>query len=352
MATQLRRSPRLAAAREKGLVGAAAREKATAPRQLGYLRIERMLFSEAAPSFALLGISSVSMTLGNKWLMLRPELKAHTELVVVLQNSAAVCVAAGLVLVGAVQIRSISRRQLLYFAWDALVLAMQTFTSFRALQHLSVSATTVCRVLAIPTVAWLERLLLGTQLDAARHACGWLVVTGALIFAHEDLSFDTGSSAGYAWAAANLAAFVTNSVIDKMFMCSSDQSATGMALLTQLFSIPVTLAQYLLLRPDATPLTTAAGLLRGLDAASLAVLATTACLAALLGRCYARCYMVASATAVTIAGNINRGVAIVLSVPLFGARMTVTQVGGLLICVCGAFAFSLLGQWRGTGKRD
>ena len=341
MTTQLRRSPRLAAAREK----------AAAPPQPG--RMERLLIGDAAPSFALLAIASVSMTLGNKWLMLRPELKAHIELVVVLQNSAAVCVAAGLALLGVVQIRSVSRRQLLYFGWDALVLAMQTFTSFRALQHLSVSAATVCRVLAIPTVAWLERLLLGARLDVARHACGWLVVTGALIFAHQDLSLDTGSLAGYAWAAANLVAFVSNSVIDKMFMCSSDQSATGMAMLTQLFSIPVTLAQYLVLRPDATPLATTAGLLRGLDAASLAVLATTACLAALLGRCYARCYMVASATAVTIAGNINRGIAIVLSVPLFGARMTITQVGGLLVCVCGAFAFSLLGQWRRTPrKRD
>ena len=310
-----------------------------------------MLVGAAAPSFALLTIASVSMTLGNKWLMLRPELRAHTELVVVLQNSGAVCVAAGLALLGAVQIRSVSRRQLLYFGWDALVLAVQTFTSFRALQHLSVSATTVCRVMAIPTVAWLERLALGARLDAARHACGWLIVTGALIFAHQDLSLDTGSTVGYAWAAANLVAFVSNSVIDKMFMSNSDQSAAGMAMLTQLFSIPVTLTQYLLLRPDATPLTTAAELLRGLDATSLAVLASTACLAALLGCCYARCYMVASATAVTIAGNINRGIAIVLSVPLFGARMTITQVVGLLLCVCGALAFSLLGQWRVPVKK-
>ena len=110
MTTQLRRSPRLAAAREK----------AAAPPQPG--RMERLLIGDAAPSFALLAIASVSMTLGNKWLMLRPELKAHIELVVVLQNSAAVCVAAGLALLGVVQIRSVSRRQLLYFGWDALVL--------------------------------------------------------------------------------------------------------------------------------------------------------------------------------------------------------------------------------------
>ena len=114
MTTQLRRSPRLAAAREK----------AAAPPQPG--RMERLLIGDAAPSFALLAIASVSMTLGNKWLMLRPELKAHIELVVVLQNSAAVCVAAGLALLGVVQIRSVSRRQLLYFGWDALVLLVHS----------------------------------------------------------------------------------------------------------------------------------------------------------------------------------------------------------------------------------
>jgi uncharacterized membrane protein len=74
-------------------------------------------------------------------------------------------------------------------------------------------------------------------------------------------------------------------------------------------------------------------------------------------QCYARCYKCASATAVTFAGNVNKVIAILLSLVLFGAkRTTVTQVCGMVVCLCGAFAFSLLRVRERVGgdeeKRD
>lgn len=96
-------------------------------------------------AFLLLCFASVSMTLGNKWLMTRPALRLHTELViimhraaslspspapsrnrnpspyqiVILQNSLAVCVTGSLVLLGALRVKPVSRRQMVYFTWDA-----------------------------------------------------------------------------------------------------------------------------------------------------------------------------------------------------------------------------------------
>ena len=96
-------------------------------------------------AFLLLCFASVSMTLGNKWLMTRPALRPHTELViimhraaspspspapspnrnpspyqiVILQNSLAVCVTGSLVLLGALRVKPVSRRQMVYFTWDA-----------------------------------------------------------------------------------------------------------------------------------------------------------------------------------------------------------------------------------------
>ena len=117
-----------------------------------------------------------------------------------------------------------------------------------------------------------------------------------------------------------------------------------MAMLTQLLSVPVSLGQLLFLTPSTAPLNMSAALLRSLDARAAATLAATAALAALLGQCYARCYMVASATAVTIAGNVNKAIAILLSVLIFKTRMTASQLAGLLLSLCGALVFSLLGQ--------
>ena len=306
-------------------------------------------------AFSLLCFASVSMTLGNKWLMTRPALRPHAELIVIVQNSLAVCVTGGLALLGAVRVKPVSRRQMVYFSWDAAVLAVQAWTSFRALEHLSVSASTICRVLAVPTVAWLERAALGTRLSAARHACGWVVVLGASVYARDDLVYDGSAASGYVWALANLVAFCSNSVIDKLFMSHADQTAAGMAMITQLLSVPLLLAQLVLLSDGSrpTPLATAATLLRGLSPAEAAVLLATSAMAALLGQCYARCYMVASATAVTIAGNVNKAVAILLSVAILDARMSAVQLAGLATCLGGALAFSLLGQRsQSTAKRD
>ena len=125
----------------------------------------------------------------------------------------------------------------------------------------------------------------------------------------------------------------------------------AVAMLTQLLSIPLSLAQLLLADRAATPLATTLGVLRRLDARTAAVLLATSALAALLGRCYARCYMLASATAVTIAGNVNKALAILLSVLLFGASMTLVQFAGLLVCLLGALAFSLLGHRRARTTR-
>ena len=55
-------------------------------------------------AFSLLCFASVSMTLGNKWLMTRPALRPHAELIVIVQNSLAVCVTGGLALLGAVRV--------------------------------------------------------------------------------------------------------------------------------------------------------------------------------------------------------------------------------------------------------
>ena len=65
------------------------------------------------------------------------------------------------------------------------------------------------------------------------------------------------------------------------------------------------------------------------------------------------CYKRASATTVTIAGNVNKAVAILLSVAIFDARMSAVQLAGLATCLGGALAFSLLGQRsQSTAKRD
>ena len=196
------------------------------------------------------------MTVGNKLLMSGDRsLMQHKGLVLLVQNLIAVLALGALALFRVVRISAVDRKQLLFFCWDALVLVVQTWTSFEALQHLPVSATTVVRALAIPSVAWCERLFLGTKIGLAQHAMCWAVVAGAIVYTCEDLVTSTSSyahsAAGYAWCFANLLAYVSNSVLDRVMMSESNQTASGLSLLTQALSLPHLLgARCALQRPD------------------------------------------------------------------------------------------------------
>lgn len=141
-----------------------------------------------------------------------PSLRQHTQIVVATQNMIAVTATALGCALGLVRIKPVTSQQLRFYSWDAFVLAIQLWTSFKALRYLSVSATTVCRSLAIPIVAWLELLVLGTRLDVRQHMFGWLVVLGAFVYAYDDIVSVSAPPQGYLWALANLLAFCSNSV--------------------------------------------------------------------------------------------------------------------------------------------
>lgn len=296
------------------------------------------------------------MTLGNKWLMLDGALATHKHLVLILQNGIAVAVLATLSAMRIMSVGRVDARQLLFYCWDAIVLVVQLYTSFMSLHHLPVAATTVVRALAIPLVAWSEWLLLGSRLDVMKLAASWVVLAGALLYAHEDvLATATADSAdavvGYCWAGLNLLAYVSNSVLDRVMMSTSSQSAGGMAMYTQAISIPICWSEGALFH--SLSFGSARALLLELDRRSAAALAVTGMGAALLSSCFAQCYKRASATTVTIAGNVNRAVAVLLSVLLFGTRPSPRQLAGLAVCLGGAFAYSLAGaRQKAAGLKE
>ena len=95
-----------------------------------------------------------------------------------------------------------------------------------------------------------------------------------------------------------------------------------------------------------------ASMVGSLDWPTAAALVLTGMVAAALGRAYAQCYKVASATAVCVAGNVNRMLAILLSVAFFGSRSTPTQLAGMLLCLGAACAFSVAGVRAARKAKD
>ena len=171
------------------------------------------------------------------------------------------------------------------------------------------------------------------------------MVLGAALYASEDLAQSSELRAGYGWAALNLACYCSNSLLDRVMMSRSQQTAAGLALFTQLLSLPISVGQGALFH--GVGLGSTLTLLRSLDAPTAAALAGTGGLAALLGSAYALCYQRASATTVTFAGNVNKVVAIVASSFIFGSRVTRLQVVGMAGSLGGAFAYAWFAPRRG-----
>ena len=86
----------------------------------------------AAACFALLTLSSVSMTVGNQWLMRSTALSRSKHVLVAAQNAVAVGALAAAMALGRARMAAVTRAQLAYFAWDACVLVVQLWTSFEA----------------------------------------------------------------------------------------------------------------------------------------------------------------------------------------------------------------------------
>ena len=134
-------------------------------------------------------------------------------------------------------------------------------------------------------------VVLGVRLSFSRHVTSWVVVIGAAAYAYDDFAAaDYQGRAGYMWAAANLCAYVSNSLLDRLMMTQHQQTASGMALCTQAVSIPVSLFQGMAFH-GFTPYV-GLSVLGSLDESTALALLVTGLGAALLGSCFAQCWRV------------------------------------------------------------
>jgi drug/metabolite transporter (DMT)-like permease len=292
--------------------------------------------------FALTSMASISMTLGNKWLM-TGTLAEHKHAVLILQNATAVAIIGAGMLLGLLSIEKLTRRQMAFYMWDAFVLVIQLYSSFMSLQYLPVSATTVVRALAIPLVAVSERVVLGSKLGWHQSLCACVVVLGAMLYAHEDVrgSLTSRNAVGYLWALGNLVSFASNALLDRVMMSTSKQTPMGMAMYTQGLSLPILWAEGALFHE--LTLSSVHRVLLHLDHGKTTALLLTGVGAALLGSCFAQCYKIASATTVTILGNTNKIVSVLVSIAIFGNEVNRLQCIGLTASLGGAMAYSVLG---------
>lgn len=309
----------------------------------------RALAGTASPSsydvelafwYALLCGASVSMQLLNKAIAVtfrETGVTSLDNLVMVFQQASAICLnILGVAAIGGevFEIRPITRAQISRLALPSVNFVLMMVCSLKALKTVHVATVVVARNACTVFVCAGEALVFGKCASWTVIASLFVILAGAFAYGATDITFD---ATGYAWQTANSVLFVVGQLYEKWAMgkSSQDQTPMGVSTLKNAWSLPV-LACLMIAHGDYR--------LSGVHLIPnrtwfLILLSGGSCCA--LSIAYMTLYKISSATAITVGGNFNKAVSIVIASYLFDAPFGRLQSLGLCVCFLGSLSYSL-----------
>lgn len=286
----------------------------------------------------LLCVASITMTVGNKYVMRE---WGAANVLTLMQNGAAVAyLGAGRVL-GFVEMKAFSGQQWRVFAVSAFFLAMQILTSLMALPLVAIATVVTFRNMCTVIIALIDYFFFGTRFSGKMMLSLGLTTVGMIIYSSRDVNFN---AAGYLWLLANSAATVFNTFWQKVYVTKYTrelkiQTSFGVSFIQQVETLPLVFC--LALANDEASKVPEMMVLPGVT--KLILLATCAG-GILIGIAYPKCYSLMSGTSVVVASTANKAVSILLGMYLFGTILLPTQVFGLLVCVGGSLWYAVEGK--------
>mmetsp|Transcript_2752 Transcript_2752/g.5918 ORF Transcript_2752/g.5918 Transcript_2752/m.5918 type:complete len:379 (-) Transcript_2752:91-1227(-) len=287
----------------------------------------------------MLFIASVTMTVGNKYVMKKWGDFANT--LTLMQNGTAVAYLATGRYLGFMDMKPFTGQQWRGFAFTAFFLSMQILTSLKALPYVAIATVVVFRNTCTVIIAVIDYFFFGNKFSPLQMASLATTTVGMLIYAWQDINFNL---VGYLWLVGNSVATISNTFWNKVFITKYTkelkiQTSYGVSLIQQTETLPIVFVlaafnneggAYTAYTPLALP-------------AKLTILATCAG-GVLIGIAYPKCFSLLSGTSVVVASTANKAVSILIGMWLFGTRLSVVQVLGLAICVGGSLWYALEGK--------
>ena len=293
-------------------------------------------FSETATAlktvfwFGLFMFSSAGMVIFNKLIM---QAYAYPAVLIFVQSAATVLfqllgTRAGLF--------SMKRWQLEHFKkWSvaALLFVMVLGSSMKALPYIAVATTIVFRNLGTCAVALGDALLFGKVFTTQMKGALAVMVAGSLVYAMHDANYHP---VGYFWISINTALWAATVLFEKWATVSTDQTGVGISCYQNLVCLPILVLEM----ASSGEVGPAAGAWAQLSGVMRGYVFLTAVMGCSLSICYMSLNKIASATAITIASNVNKLVSAVVGAYIFNASIERHAILGLVLCVVGALLWS------------
>lgn len=295
-------------------------------------------FKEAAFWLTMLFIASVTMTVGNKYVMKKWDF-ANT--LTLMQNGLAVAYLGAGRYAGMMDMKPFAAQQWKVFAVSSFFLAMQILTSLKALPFVAIATVVTFRNTCTVVIAMIDYTFFGTKFSQPQIWALAVTTVGMILYAIQDINFNL---MGYLWLTGNSVATIINTFWNKFYITHYTkelkiQTSYGVSFIQQVETLPIVFVLAL-----ANNEGNAFTMFAPLDmSAKLMVFAT--CLGGILiGIAYPKCFSLVSGTSVVVASTANKAVSILIGMWMFGTRLSGVQVIGLLICISGSLWYALEGN--------
>lgn len=229
--------------------------------------------------------------------------------------------------------KPITQVQVLRLVLPSTNFVLMLVCSLKALKTVHVATVVVARNLCTVFICALEALIF-QRYTSKRAVLGlFIIFAGSVMYGFSDLTFEPQ---GYAWQLANSLLFIIGSLYEKWAMGkSTDQTALGVSTIKNSLSIGV-LGCLMVINGDwhfdgveRLPARTWMNiLLSGVGCCALSI-------------AYMMLYKISSATAISVGGNFNKAVSIILAAFLFNSSLGYLQTAGLGISFLGSLQYSL-----------
>ena len=294
--------------------------------------------NEAVLWVFLLCLASITMTVGNKYVMREWD---AANLLTLLQNGAAVLYLGTGRVLGFVEMKPFAWQQWRVFAVSATFLAIQILTSLKALPLVAIATVVTFRNMCTVVIAVIDYCFFGTRFSTNMMLSLGLTTVGMVIYSFQDINFNL---AGYLWLVGNSLATVFNTFWQKVYVTKYTkelkiQTSFGVSFIQQTQTLPI--VTFLAIANEEQSKVSEMMDLPGIT--KLMLLAT--CFGGILiGMAYPKCYSLLSGTSVVVASTANKAVSILLGMYLFGTVLSSMQILGLIVCVGGSLWYALEGK--------
>lgn len=293
---------------------------------------------EAAFWLFMLFIASVTMTVGNKYVMKQWDF-ANT--LTLLQNGFAVAYLGVGKMTNQMEMKPFAAQQWKVFAVSSFFLAMQILTSLKALPFVAIATVVAFRNTCTVVIAIIDYMFFGNKFSQPQVYSLALTTAGMILYAIQDINFNL---VGYLWLVGNSVATIINTFWNKFYITHYTkelkiQTSYGVSFIQQVETLPIVFVLAVANHEGA-----AFSEMGGLEGSGKAMIFATCLGGILIGIAYPKCFSLVSGTSVVVASTANKAVSILIGMWLFGTRLSGLQIVGLLICIAGSLWYAMEGK--------